>query len=143
MPSSRAILLQNLARVAIERGLADRACAPLQESLDIADEQGSTYLGLHALEVAYGLAALSGDWPLSARLYGAASVEREKSGQRRLPADEAFLAKWIGRTREALGASAFEAAHAAGRAAGYRESIAAARALLALIRSTAAPDVRQ
>ena len=131
LPSSRAILLQNLARVAIERGQPNRARAPLLESLDIADEQASTYLGLHALEVAYGLAALSGDWPLAARLYGAASVEREKSGQRRLPADEAFLAKWVGRTRDALGDAAFEAAHAAGRAAGYRESIAAARALLA------------
>jgi len=58
-------------------------------------------------------------------------VERENSGQRRLPADEAFLAKWVGRTRDALGDAAFEAAHAAGRAAGYLESIAAARALLA------------
>jgi tetratricopeptide (TPR) repeat protein len=140
LADSRAILLQNLARVAIDREQPDRAHAPLAESLDIADEQESTYLGLHSLEVACGLAALAGEGRLAARLHGAASRERERSGQRRLPADEAFLAHWVGRIREALGPTDFADADAAGRATEYREAIAAVRAQLG---SPAASDMRK
>jgi hypothetical protein len=40
------------------------------------------------------------------------------------PVDEAFVAGWIARSREALGGEAFEVAEAAGRGLGYDAAIA-------------------
>jgi len=54
----------------------------------------------------------------------------EQLGYRREPADQASLATFVARTREALGAAAFAAAETSGRALSYQEAIVEARAWL-------------
>jgi hypothetical protein len=78
------------------------------------------------LEFCTGLASLRTDWPLAARLYGAAETHQEHSGYRREPPDEEFLAQVMAKTQEALGAPAFDAGVAAGRAMGYEAALSEA-----------------
>jgi hypothetical protein len=71
-----------------------------------------------------------------ARLYGAAEAQSAHTGLHRDPADEAFLAPRVKTARETLGAAAFAAAEAQGRALGYEASIAEARAWLDSLNSS-------
>jgi hypothetical protein len=75
------------------------------------------------LEFCTGLASLRTDWPLAARFYGAAETHQEHSGYRREPPDEEFLAQVTAKTQAALGAPAFDAGVAAGRAMGYEAAL--------------------
>jgi hypothetical protein len=113
--------------VAIGRGSADRAREILIEALQIAERIGSKQACRNALDVAVGLAALLGDWPLAARIYGAAQIELEQTGVRRETADEAFLAPMVAKAKEALGEPPFTALEAEGRARAFEEAIAATR----------------
>ena len=61
---------------------------------------------------------------------GQASGLSEQMGYHREPVDEAALAPFIARSREAQGAAAFAAAEAAGHSLSYDEVIAEARAWL-------------
>jgi hypothetical protein len=79
---------------------------------------------------AAALAASFGEWERAARLYGAGERLSEQMGYHREPVDEAALAPFIARSREALGAEVFAAAEAAGRSLSYDEVIAEARAWL-------------
>ena len=125
-----AIMLLNLAMVSIGRGSGDRARAMLQETIAIAEEIGSKAAGQSALEVSAGLAALQGEWERTARLFGAAEAQIAQTGLKREPADEAFLRPQVARARQALGAAAFDAAAISGRALGYEDAMAEARAWL-------------
>jgi hypothetical protein len=82
------------------------------------------------LEVSAGLAARQSEWGKAARLYGAAETQAERTGLRRDPADEAFLAPLIGTARGALDESLYTAAEAAGRALAYEEALLEARVWL-------------
>jgi tetratricopeptide (TPR) repeat protein len=124
---SIAIGLLNLTMVSIGRGAIDRARGMLLEALTIADEIGSRRTGQSALEVAAGLAACREEWLRATRLYGAAEMQTAQTGLRRDPADEAFLAPLMTRTREALGASEFFAAESAGSALSYEEAFSEVR----------------
>jgi hypothetical protein len=53
-------------------------------------------------EVAAGLAASGGEWQRAARLFGLSERHAAETQYRRDPADEAFVASWIARTRSAL-----------------------------------------
>lgn len=122
-----AIGLLNLAMVAVGRGAAEHARSLLLEVLAIAEQINSVPAGQSVLEVCAGLGAACTAWPRSARFFGAAEAQAARSGLQRDPADEAFLAPWVERARQALGAAEFAAAEAGGRAIGYAEAIAEAR----------------
>jgi predicted ATPase/class 3 adenylate cyclase len=124
---SIAIGLLNLAMASIGRGAGSRVSEMLIEVLAIAEEIGSKPAGQSALEVSAGLAALREDWERAARFYGVAEEQARKTGLRRDPADEAFVAPLIARARDVLGTAAFSAAEASGRALPYGEAMAQAR----------------
>ncbi len=123
-----AIGLLNLAMVTIGRGARDRARGMLLEALTIAQEIGSTPAEQSALEVCAGLAAAGAEWLRAARYFGAAEARAAQSGLQRDLSDEAFLAPWIERARQALGAATYGPAEAAGRALGAAEALGEARA---------------
>ena len=125
-----AVSLLNLAMVAIARGAHDRAREMLVEVVAILDEIGSKPVAQSLLEVAAGLAAAQGAYAEAARLLGAAETQAAETGLHRDPADEAFLAPFIGKTRMALSAREFDAAASAGRALDYDAAIANVRAML-------------
>jgi predicted ATPase/class 3 adenylate cyclase len=127
---SIAIGLLNLAMVAVGRGAADRARSMLLEAFAIAGEIGSKPAGQSALEVAAGLASLRGAWSRAARTFGAAEALIAQTSLQRDPADEAFLAPLMARTRAALGSATFDAIVTSGRALGFEEATADVRAWL-------------
>ncbi|HEX4943281.1 MAG TPA: tetratricopeptide repeat protein [Usitatibacteraceae bacterium] len=125
---SIAIGLLNLAMVSIGRGHRGRAPAMLLEVIGIAGEIGSKPVGQSVLDVCAGLAALRGEPDRAAIFYGAAQEQAKRTGLRRDPADEAFLAPLVEKARGVLGDAAFAAAQAAGRESGFEESMGLARA---------------
>jgi tetratricopeptide (TPR) repeat protein len=124
---SIAIGLLNLAMVSIGGGTGNGVGEMLVEVLTIAEEIGSKPAGQSVLEVSAGLAALRGDWEQAARFYGVAEAQAGKTGLRRDPADEAFLAPLVATTREALGTAAFSTAEVSGRVLPYADAMAQAR----------------
>lgn len=122
-----AIGLLNLAIVSISRGPGARPLQLLHETMAIAEEIGSSRVEQSLLEVSAGLAAQSGDGRNAARFYGAAEALAQKTGLRRDPADEAFLAPLMAQARNALGSATFEATACAGRALAPREAAAELR----------------
>jgi tetratricopeptide (TPR) repeat protein len=127
---SIAIGLLNLAMVSIGRESRDRALALLAEALAIAQEVGSKRAGQSGLEVSAGLHALNHAWERAAILYGAAQEQMAQTGIHADPTDAAFLAPLIANARTALGAPAFAAGEATGRAFTYDTAIAQAQAWL-------------
>lgn len=127
-----AIGLLNLAMVSISRASSSDVRRMLLEVLAIAEEIGSKPAAQSALDVCAGLAALHGEWGCVARLYGAAEAQALQTGLHRDRTDEAFLAPFIARAREALGETSFCTVKASGGALSYEEAIAEARAWLEL-----------
>lgn len=125
-----AIGLLNLAMVSIGRGSTTPARGMLLEVLAIAAEIGSKPAEQSVFEVSAGLAASSGDWTAAARFYGIAEAQAAKTGLRRDPTDEAFLAPHVARAREALGTDAFAAAQGAGAVQSYDTALAEVRGWL-------------
>jgi hypothetical protein len=99
----------------------------LVEVLQIVDESGLRPAAQGLLEASAGLAASNGESEQSARLFGVAEAQQAATGLARDPADEAFLAPLIAAARQRLGADAFTAASAAGRALSYDAAIAELR----------------
>ena len=129
---SIAIGLLNLAMTSIGRERSDRARLMLVEALAIAEEIGSKPAGQSLLEVCAALGALRQSWENAARFYGAAEAQAAKTGLRRDPADEAFLAPLVQKTRSALGTEAFERAESHGRDLPYTTAMSLARGWLDL-----------
>src|SRR5437899_516906 len=125
-----AIALLNLAMVSVDRGTAERARKMLLEVLTIASETGSKPVAQSVLEVSAGLASASGNHERAALFYGGAEAQNALTGMHRDPADEAFLAPLVAKTRELLGAAAFAAAERAGRTLGHEQANAAVREFL-------------
>jgi predicted ATPase/class 3 adenylate cyclase len=127
---SIAIGLLNLAMVSIGRGSKDRALQTLLEAFEIAETIGSKRAGQSGLEVCAALHALCEDWNHAAMLFGAAEAQMARTGLRGDLADEAFLAPFIAKTREALNEPRFIASKAAGSELTYNSALAQARASL-------------
>jgi predicted ATPase/class 3 adenylate cyclase len=125
--STEAIGMLNLAIVDIERRQEGDAHRLLLDTLAIAGAIGSKQLGQSAVEVCSGLAAMLNDWSTAATFFGAAEAQVQRTGLHRDPADEAFLAPRVERTRSMLGAEEFASAERAGRAMGYEQATHAAR----------------
>jgi predicted ATPase/class 3 adenylate cyclase len=116
---SIAIGLLNLSMVCIGRGATSAAPPMLLEAVQIAAAIGSRPAGFSALEVCAGLAAAREDWKVCATFFGAAEANREKTGLRRDPADDAFIAPLVATARGAFGSGPFDAAASEG--AGFAE----------------------
>jgi non-specific serine/threonine protein kinase len=129
-----AIGLLNLAMVSIGRGATTPARGMLLEVLDIATEIGSKPAEQSVFEVATGLAASCGDWIAAARFYGIAEAQAGKTGLRRDPTDEAFLAPHVGKAREALGVEAFNKAQGECAIQSYDSALAEVRGWLDRLR---------
>jgi tetratricopeptide (TPR) repeat protein len=125
---SIAVGLLNLAMVSICRRGEDKARELLREAIVIAQGIGSQRVGLSAVEVSAGLAALCQDWSSTARFFGAAEVHNGATGLKRDPADEAFLSPLMEKCRNALAPAQFAAEEAKGRALPYEQAIGEARA---------------
>ena len=125
-----AVCLTNLSMVSISRGSPKRAYATLLEALAIAAEIETKRDGQFVIDVSAGLASSVGEWERAARFYGAAEVLSNETGIHRAPEDEAFLAPLIAKVREALGADAYNAHEAAGRALSYEQAVTEVRAWL-------------
>jgi tetratricopeptide (TPR) repeat protein len=108
----------------------DQAREMLLEAIGIAQATGSQRVGLSAVEVSAGLAALCQDWGSTARFFGAAEAHNGAIGLRRDPADEAFLSPLMEKCRNALSPADFAAEEAKGRALPYEQAISVARAWL-------------
>ena len=111
-----AVGLLNLAMVAVSRGQHAVAQPMLLEVMQIADGNGSKPAALCALDVCACLAAMQQDTSRAARYFGLAEAQNDHFGLRRDPADAAFLAPMLDKVRLEMGASAFLAAEAQGRA---------------------------
>ena len=127
---SIAIGLLNLAMVSIGTGATSSARLMLVEVLAIAEEIGSKPAAQSALEVAAGLAVTSGAAGRGAEFFGAAETIAAQTGLKRDPADELFLAPLMANAGETLGAAAFVAACAAGRARTFTQAVTDVRAWL-------------
>ena len=127
---SEAITLMNLAMVLIMQGNGTAARAMILDALPIAEETRSRPLAQSVLEVSAGLAALERDWNRVARFFGAAEAHASKTGVRRDPADEAFLAPRVDLARTALGEAAFHESERLGSALDDREALHEARSWL-------------
>lgn len=111
-----AVGLLNLAMVAVSRGQHAVAQPMLLEVMQIADGNGSKPAALCALDVCACLAAMRQDTLRAARYFGLAEAQNDHFGLRRDPADAAFLAPMLDNVRRDMGAVAFAAAEAQGRA---------------------------
>jgi predicted ATPase/class 3 adenylate cyclase len=120
---SIAIGLLNLAMVSISRGSAHLARGMLLEASMIAMEIGSKPVGQSVLDVAAGLAASCKDWERAARLFGAVEAQTTRTGIRRDPADESFLAPLMENARQTLAPTLFTQLEAAGRALAYEDAM--------------------
>jgi tetratricopeptide (TPR) repeat protein len=138
-----AVSLLNLAMVAVAREANERARELLLEVLEIVDQSGLKPAAQSLLEVSAGLAAARGEWRDGARFFGAAESQTAETGLHRDPADEAFLAPFIARTREHLGAAGFAEADAAGRSLDYAQAIGELRRWLQSLGGGAAKTADQ
>ena len=126
-----AVSLLNLAMVATARNSNEDARAMLVKVLEIVDDSGLKPAAQSLLEVSAGLAAARGEWLHAARFFGAAEAQTAETGLHRDPADEAFLAPFMARARDRLGAAAFAQADTAGRTLAFDEAMTELRGFLA------------
>jgi predicted ATPase/class 3 adenylate cyclase len=133
---TEAVVLLNLAIVAIGRRSAAQAQEILTRVLAIAVEMQSKSLGQCTLDVCAALAALYGEWKRAARIFGTVEAQAEQTGYRRDPSDEAFLAPLIAQSRTVLGDDTFNEAETEGRAVSYDDAIDEARVWLASVHTS-------
>ena len=119
-----AIGLGNLASLWIMSGQLDRARAALRESMALRSATNSKAVVECQLDVVAAHAAASARHAAAARFHGATLTRLRESGFCHDPADEAFITGWMARSREALGAAAFDAAEAEGKALDYEAAMA-------------------
>jgi tetratricopeptide (TPR) repeat protein len=120
----------NLARVFISRSEPERARDLVLEAITISEEAGSKWTALCAFDVTAGLGAVKTDWTFAARMRGAAEARIKDMKYKRDRPDEAFLAPWTARMREALGDTAYSAAFESGYALSQEQAAAEALAWL-------------
>jgi hypothetical protein len=99
----------------------------LLEVLGISSETGSTPVAQSALEVSFGLAAARGEWASAGTFFGAAEAQAQRTGLRRDPADEAFIAPLLQRARRSV---RFDVAMVAAKRLTLEQALEQARAWL-------------
>jgi predicted ATPase len=124
VPDDVAEALNCLGRVAWGQGDAAQACALYRESLALQEEVGDRQQLVEVLD-SFGI-VLASDRRLEAatRLLGTAEALREIIKAPRYPVDQPCIERVVRELRGALGATAFDAAWAAGRATPIEQVIA-------------------
>ncbi|MFD7457062.1 MULTISPECIES: BTAD domain-containing putative transcriptional regulator [unclassified Streptomyces] len=115
-----ALILAELGFCAELRGDAGRSLALHRDGLAAALASEDPRAVALALEGLAGAHALGGRPASAARLLGTAEATRERSGAPLPPAEQGDVRRVSARARDALGAEAFTAEHAAGRAVDHR-----------------------
>ncbi len=118
----------NLSMIHAGLGSLDAARTTLRASAENAAATGSKRIQVSAIDCVASIAVLSGDPRTGARLYGASELEHERAGATREPADARFHGPIRARAEAELGAEAFAAAYAEGRALGMEPAFAEALA---------------
>ncbi len=113
---SLAISLNNQGNVARRRGEAERSWALQLQSLTLCRELGDRRGIGHALEGLGQVAVVRQEWDVAARLLGAAAAVWDATGHAPDPYEQAMHAGAADAARAALGAEAYDAAWAEGRA---------------------------
>jgi predicted ATPase/class 3 adenylate cyclase len=128
---SIAIGLLNLAMVQVLSGRNDEAAPNLVEADAIGRQIGSQPVERSFLEACAGVAAARGDFERAVLYFGSAEMQREQTGLRRDPADEAYLQRAIDVARAALGDEVFARVEGRGRIVPDAVLLEQARAWLA------------
>ncbi len=97
---SIAIGLLNRAMVAVDRGARAQAATMLLEALDISVTIGSQPSAQSVVDVAAALAVDCEDWSRAQRMFDAAELQAARTGLRRDPADQSFIAPRLQRVRQ-------------------------------------------
>jgi predicted ATPase/DNA-binding CsgD family transcriptional regulator len=117
--------LHVLGRVERQRGDLKAARSRYRESLALTQQLGEKWITPFPLEGLAGVVATQGDLRWAAQLWGAAEALREAMAFPLLPADRAGYEQAVHSARAQLGASAFAAAWAEGRAMTPGQALAA------------------
>lgn len=104
---SEAIVQLNRAMVALASGCREAARVDLEAALALAEPLGSSRIDHCLLEACGALAAIEGEWGRAAQFFHAGEACARETGLQRDPADDAFLAPLVARTRENLGGAAY------------------------------------
>jgi tetratricopeptide (TPR) repeat protein len=110
---------QNLterAGLALARGRPDDALGMVAEAVGTLRALGDRLALVIALERLAATAALRGDHPLAARLWGSATAQRDSAGEPRSAGEAAAIDRYLDASRAALGDEGFAAAAAEGAA---------------------------
>jgi tetratricopeptide (TPR) repeat protein len=116
--------LHHLARLVLDEGDWPRAAALLRESLDLERRIDAAAAARRFLEDSIGVAMARGAWAAAAGLLGAVETAREQSAPN---TQSVVQTPYVGRVDEVrghLGASAFAAAWAEGRAMAVEQAVA-------------------
>ena len=122
---------QNLcgqALLALARGAPDDAAALLAEAVRALRALGDRLSVVRALELLAATAALRNDHALAARLWGAATAQRDAAGEPRTAGEAASVERHLNASRAALGPDEFAAAETAGAALDLETALADALA---------------
>jgi predicted ATPase len=121
--------LSGQAALALARGAPDEAAALLADAVDALRALGDRPSLITALERLAATAAMRGDHAVAARLWGAATAQREAAGLPRTCTEAAAVDRHLDASRASLGPEGFAAAAAGG--AGLELEAALAEALAA------------
>jgi predicted ATPase/DNA-binding SARP family transcriptional activator len=108
--------LTGQAGLALAHGAPDAAAALLAEAVQTLRPLGDRLMLVGALEWLAATAAARNDHTRAARLWGAATAQRDAAGEPRTPADAAALNQYLHASRAALGPHGFAAAATGGAA---------------------------
>ena len=118
--------LSGQAVLALARGVPDQAAALLAEAVEVIRPLGDRILQVIALERLAATAAARNEHARAARLWGAATAQREVSGEPLTPADASMLDPYLRPSRAALGSERFAAAAKEGAALDLSTALAEA-----------------
>ena len=118
--------LSGQALLSLARGAPDEAAALLAESVQALRPLGDRLSLVRALELLGATAAVRSDHAFAARLWGAATAQRDAAGEPRTIADAAVIDRHLDVSRAALGPERFAAAATAGAALELEAALAEA-----------------
>ena len=118
--------LSGQALLSLARGAPDEAAALLAESVQALRPLGDRLSLVRALELLGATAAVRSDHAFAARLWGAATAQRDAAGEPRTIADAAVIDRHLDVSRAALGPERFAAAATAGAALDLEAALAEA-----------------
>jgi predicted ATPase/DNA-binding CsgD family transcriptional regulator/DNA-binding XRE family transcriptional regulator len=137
-PTGIAIALRALSDFALEQGRLGDARTWLTEALDIASAEGNN-MGLARTLETVACVLACGARAAAARIAGAASQLRSRTGTVPWPTEQARLTRWLDMARHKIGAEAFTEDWTRGETLSRSEATAAARRFLDELPASSSP----